>query len=186
MIVTERLRLRPWTDADIHPFAAHNADPRIMKYFPSTMTRSQTVASVRRWTKDFERHGFSFFAAELRTTAEFIGVIGPSWHRFESPFAPAIEIGWRLHPDYWGYGYATEGGRASAAFIFDRGWSEVVAVTVPENTASRAVMDRIGMSHDPADDFLHPMGNLPHVLYRLDRDALRSSWPFSDLYDIDP
>lgn len=186
MIVTERLRLRPWTDDDIDRFAAHNADPRIMKHFPSTMSRAQTAATVKRWQKDFERYGFTFFAAELRTTEAFIGVVGPAWHRFESPFAPAIEIGWRLHPDYWGHGYATEGGRASAAFIFDGGWSEVVAVTVPENTSSRAVMDRIGMSHDPADDFLHPMGDLPHVLYRLDRDTFRSKWLSSDIYRIEP
>jgi ribosomal-protein-alanine N-acetyltransferase len=185
MILTQRLRLRPWTDADIDAFASHNADPRIMRYFPSTMSRAQTAATVKRWQKDFDRHGFTFLAAEIRDTGEFIGVIGPAWHRFESPFAPAIEIGWRLHPDHWGMGYATEGGMASAAFIFDRGWSEVVAITVPDNAPSRAVMDRIGMTRDPGDDFNHPMGGLPHVLYRIDSDAFRSKHTGSEPFKLE-
>lgn len=186
MIITDRLRLRPWTADDIEPFAAHNADPRIMKHFAGLMTRAQTAATVKRWQKDFARHGFTFFAADLRATSEFIGVIGAGWHPFESPFAPAVEIGWRLHPDYWGCGYATEGGRASAAFVFDRGRSEIVSVTVPDNLPSRAVMERIGMTHDPADDFVHPMGDVPHVLYRISRSTFTDLYSEDRLYALEP
>jgi len=185
MLITDRLRLRPWTDDDIDQFAAHNADPRIMRYFPDVMNRAQTAASIKRWQKDFERYGFTFFAAELRDTNEFIGVIGPAWHRFASPFAPAIEIGWRLHPDYWGHGYATEGGTASAGYVFSLGRSEVVSVTVPDNLPSRAVMERIGMTRDPDDDFDHPFGDLRHVLYRMNRDTFRSRYPKSDTFTIE-
>lgn len=186
MIITERLRLRPWVDEDIDAFAKHNANPQIMRYFPSVMTRAQTAGTVRRWQREFERFGFTFFVAELRETREFIGVIGPAWHAHASPFAPAVEIGWRLHPDYWGEGYATEGAIASAAFMFDRGTSEIVAVTVPENVASRSVMERVGMTRDPDGDFAHPLGGDIHVLYRIDRAAFTEKFPDRDLYALEP
>jgi RimJ/RimL family protein N-acetyltransferase len=186
MITTERLRLRPWTDADIEPFARNNADPRVMEFFPSPMTHSQTAYTVRRWQKHFARYGFCFFAAERLDNNEFIGVIGPSWHSYTSPFAPAIEIGWRLDPDAWGYGYATEGAIGSAAFIFDQGHSEIVALTVPDNAPSRAVMERVGMTRDSADDFLHPVGGQLHVLYRLGRAAFSDKFGGMNLYALEP
>ncbi len=186
MIVTERLRLRPWSDDDIDAFAKHNANPQIMRHFPSVMTRAQTAGTVRRWQREFERYGFTFFAAELRQTREFIGVIGPAWHAHASPFAPAVEIGWRLHPDYWGEGYATEGALASIAFMFDRGTTEIVAVTVPDNVASRAVMERVGMMQDLDGNFAHPMGGDIHVLYRIDRATFNAKFPDHDLYALEP
>lgn len=185
MLTTDRLRLRQWTDADIEPFARNNADPRVMRFFPSLMTRAQTAHIVARWQKHFARYGFCFFVAERLDTGEFIGVIGPSWHSHTSPFAPAIEIGWRLDPEAWGNGFATEGAIASAAFIFDHGHREIVSLTVPENAPSRAVMKRIGMTHMPAEDFNHPVGGEPHVLYRLDRATFFEKFGDTKLYALD-
>jgi ribosomal-protein-alanine N-acetyltransferase len=101
--------------------------------------------------------------------------------RFEAAFTPAVEVGWRLAVEAWGHGYATEAARAALAFGFEeRGLDEIVSFTTPANVRSRAVMERIGMTRDPADDFDHP--NLPpesplrrHVLYRLSRARWRAT-----------
>ena len=179
MLLSERLELRPWSAADIDAFAEHNADPRIMRYFTSVLTRDETEATVTRWQALFEERGFCFFAVDRRDTGEFIGTIGCSWPAHGSPVAPAVEVGWRLHPDAWGFGYATEGALASMAFAFDtdRDLDEIVALTVPDNEPSRAVMARLQMTHDSIDDFVHPQADEPHVLYRMTRDR------FSDLHD---
>ena len=93
--------------------------------------------------------------------------------RAELPCAPAVEVEWRLHPDHWGHGYATEAAAASLRFGFDEaGLDEIIAFTTTLNTRSQAVMERIGMARDPGGDFDHP--RLPegsplrrHVLYRV-------------------
>jgi RimJ/RimL family protein N-acetyltransferase len=110
---------------------------------------------------------------EVRGGAAFAGFVGLSVPRFEAHFAPCVEIGWRLAAQHWGHGYATEGARAALAFGFGTlGLEEIVAFTAPRNVRSRRVMEKIGMTYDPADDFDHPL--LPeghplrrHVLYRI-------------------
>jgi ribosomal-protein-alanine N-acetyltransferase len=158
-----------------------------MRYFTSVMTREETEATVGRWQALFDTHGWCFFAVDLRETGEFIGTIGCSWHANASPFAPAVEVGWRLHPNAWGFGFATEGALASMAFVFDTNpvLDEIVALTVPENEASRAVMDRVQMTHDPADDFVHPHADEPHVLYRMSRDRFADLYGGQTLYKIE-
>lgn len=172
VIETARLRLRTWEPADREPFAKLNADVRVMEFFPAVLSRPESEALVDRVEAHFECHGFGPFAVQLRETREFIGFSGPFVVSFESHFTPCVEIGWRLASDYWGHGYATEAARAVL-----RHCSEVlelkrlVAFTVPMNVRSRRVMEKIGMTHDPRDDFDHP--KLPeghplrrHVLYR--------------------
>jgi len=120
-------------------------------------------------------HGFCFFATELIGKAPFIGFLGISTVPFEAPFTPAIEIGWRLARRYWHKGLATEGAEAVLSYAFRKlSLDEVVSFTVPANIRSRRVMEKIGLQHNPADDFDHP--RLPaghplrrHVLYRLTR-----------------
>lgn len=171
-IRTERLYLRRWRDADREPFAHLNDDPRVTRHLPSRLTRSQSDALVDRIEDHFEARGFGLWAVEAPGVCAFAGFVGLSVPRFEAPFTPCVEVGWRLDPACWGRGYATEGGRAALAFGFETvGLGEIVSFTVPGNLASRRVMDRIGMTHDPADDFDHP--GLPaghrlcrHVLYR--------------------
>lgn len=114
---------------------------------------------------------------ERRADGAFLGFVGLAVPSFAAPFTPCIEVGWRLAPEAWGHGYATEGAREAVRFGFERlGLAQIVSFTVPANVRSRAVMERLGMTHDPADDFDHP--NLPeghplrsHVLYRLARRA---------------
>lgn len=170
---TERLILRPWREDDFEPFAAMSADPKVMEHFPSTLTRAESDAVAGRLKAHIERHGFGFWALELPGEAPFIGFAGLLHVSFEAHFVPAVEIGWRLAPAHWGKGYATEAARAALDHGFGAlGLAEIVSFTIPANTRSQAVMQRLGMTWDKADDFAHP--RVPeghpmsrHVLYRL-------------------
>lgn len=170
---TERLVLRAWRPSDLEPFAAMNADSRVMEFFPKQLTRAESDAYVARIEQHFQDRGFGLWAVEVPGVTPFAGFIGLTTPRFEAPFTPCVEIGWRLAAEYWGRGYATEGARASLDFAFrELGLSEVVAMTAVLNERSRRVMERLDMTYDPADDFEHPAvpeGNplRPHVLYRM-------------------
>ena len=178
-IGTPRLLLRPWREADREPFARICADPRVMEFFPAPLTRAESGALVDRAQANLARDGFTMFAAELRGTGEFIGFVGLSKPGFQAHFTPCVEIGWRLAAEYWNQGLATEGARAVLPFAFDElGLEEIVSFTVPANLRSRRVMEKLGMTHNPADDFDHP--RIPaghpfhrHVLYRLRRADLQ-------------
>jgi ribosomal-protein-alanine N-acetyltransferase len=150
-----------------------NADPLVMQYFPSTLSRSESDAFADRIETRLEADGFGLFAVEVRDGEPFIGFVGLARPSFEAHFTPAMEIGWRLDRDHWGRGYATEAALACVDYAFDDlGIDELVSFTVPANVPSRSVMERIGMTHDPSDDFDHPrVKDHPslqrHVLYRL-------------------
>ncbi|HYJ22151.1 MAG TPA: GNAT family N-acetyltransferase [Solirubrobacterales bacterium] len=169
---TRRLLLRRWRASDREPFAALNADPEVMRYFPTLLTPEQSDRLVERIEAEFERRGHGLWALEARAGGEFLGFTGLAVVPFEADFTPAIEVGWRLARPAWGHGYASEAARAALGFGFDRlDLEEVVSFAVPGNARSRAVMERIGMEHDPDGDFDHP--GLPighplarHVLYR--------------------
>jgi ribosomal-protein-alanine N-acetyltransferase len=180
---TERLLLRRWRQSDREPFAAMNADPKVMEYFPATLTRDLSDTLVDRIEEGFDRYGFGLWALEVAETGEFIGFTGLSVPAFDAHFTPAVEIGWRLARPSWSRGYATEAARRvlSAAFT-DHGLTEVVSFTSRVNIRSQAVMRRIGMTHDPADDFDHP--RLPpghslrrHMLWRLTASRWRRDQP---------
>jgi RimJ/RimL family protein N-acetyltransferase len=170
---TARLTLRRWRDADRAPFAQINADPRVMEFFPAPLSRDESDALITRIEAGFDRYGFGLWALEVRETGQFIGFTGLAPPEFEAHFTPAVEVGWRLAAPAWGRGYATEAARAAIAFGFERaGLEEIVSMTSVVNERSRAVMERLGMSRDPADDFDHP--GIPaghplrrHVLYRI-------------------
>jgi ribosomal-protein-alanine N-acetyltransferase len=172
-LTTERLLLRVWRDADREPFAGMNADRRVMEHFPSVQNREQSDAFVERIAARFARHGYGLWAVQPRDgTAEFVGFVGLQHIRFEAHFTPAVEIGWRLAHAAWGHGYATEAAHAVVRFAFDDiGLPELVSMTAVANERSRQVMRRLGMHHDPADDFDHPLvidaRVRRHVLYRL-------------------
>ena len=174
-LTTARLRLRGWGERDLAPFAALNADPRVMEFFPAALSRAESDALVGRIQDHFAEHGFGLWAVEVPGVADFIGFVGLSVPAFSAHFTPCVEIGWRLAYDHWGRGYSTEAAIAALEFAFgDLGLDEVVSFTVPDNLRSRQVMGRLGMRRAPEDDFDHP--SLPaghplrrHVLYRLGR-----------------
>lgn len=174
---TERLLLRGWRASDRAPYAALNADPEVMEHFPAPLTRVESDAHVDRMADTLDAQGWGLWAVEVPGEADFIGFIGLAVPRFEAPFRPCVEVGWRLARSAWGRGYAPEGARAALAFAFDElGLDEVVSFTSVGNAKSRRVMEKIGMTHDPAEDFDHPnvAAGSPisrHVLYRIRRPA---------------
>lgn len=179
---TERLVLRHWRDEDRAPFAALNADPEVRRWFPSVLTAEESDAEADRHAAGLEARGWGLWAVEVVGGDPFVGFVGLS----PPPFMDAVEIGWRLARDAWGRGYASEGARAALAHAFGPlGLDEIVSFTAVGNERSRRVMEGLGMTHDPADDFDHP--NVPeghplrrHVLYRLaapDPDPARTSLP---------
>jgi RimJ/RimL family protein N-acetyltransferase len=184
-IETNRLILRDWRDADAVPFAALNADPRVMEFYPKSLTPAESAAAMARIRDFLGRHGYGLYAAEEKSSGTFLGYIGLSPVPFQAPFTPAIEIGWRLARTAWGNGYATEGARAVLVDAFARlNLPLLVSFTAEWNTPSRRVMEKIGMRHDPGGSFLHPL--LPathklarHVLYRIEAPGQASDGPGS-------
>jgi RimJ/RimL family protein N-acetyltransferase len=177
-IVTQRLLLREWRDADVDEFAAINADPAVMEYFPETYTEERTRRFVARIRERWAELGYGLWAVELKDTGRFIGYVGLWPATFPAHFTPAVEVGWRLAADQWGHGYATEGARAALNYGFETlGLEEIVSFTSVLNLRSVRVMERLGMRR--AADFEHP--NVPeghplrlHVLYRIRREDDRS------------
>jgi len=176
VLKTKRLVLRPWKESDLEPFARLNADPRVMEFFPAVLSREESDAIAQRMQAKIAERGWGWWAVSVPGVEDFIGFIGindvdPS--TFPAPFAPAVEIGWRIAYDHWGKGYAGEGALACLHYAFHvLGLDEIVAFTAVQNTRSQAVMKKIGMHRDPKDDFDHP--KLPeghwlrrHVLYRI-------------------
>jgi RimJ/RimL family protein N-acetyltransferase len=174
-IHTHRLHLRHWRDEDLPAFAALNADPRVMEFFPKPLDRAESDALAVRIRDGFASRGFGLWAVEVPGVADFIGFVGLSVPQFEAHFTPCVEIGWRLARENWGSGYASEAARAALDFGFrSLALDQIVSFTTLANWRSRRVMERIGMSRMPEDDFDHP--GLPeghalrrHALYRIDR-----------------
>jgi RimJ/RimL family protein N-acetyltransferase len=177
---TQRLVLRPFRESDRDSFARLNADPSVMQYFPSPLTRDRSDALIDGVQEQFATRGFGPWALELPHIEGCIGAAGLDVPSFDSHFTPCVEILWRLAPEHWGQGYAQEAVRAAlhTAFVHLE-LDQVVAFTTTDNQRSRRVMARLGMQREPGDDFEHPL--LPpghplrrHVLYRLDAPAWRA------------
>lgn len=168
-----RVVMRGLRDGDRVPFAALNSDPRVMEFYPRRLDRAQSDAMIDRIQEHFRERGFGLWAVEVPGVASFIGYVGLLVPQFVAHFTPCVEIGWRLAAEHWGRGYATEAARLALAYGFGPlALPAVVSFTTAENRRSRAVMERLGMHRDPAEDFDHP--DLPedhplrrHVLYRL-------------------
>jgi RimJ/RimL family protein N-acetyltransferase len=171
-----RVTLRSWRADDLEVLAALNADPRVMQHFPQLLSRDESAAMIARMQAGIDARGWGNWAVEVG--GRCIGFAGLSVPSFDAHFTPCTEIGWRLAFDAWGRGHATEAARLALAYGFAlAGLAEIVSFTAPSNSRSMAVMQRIGMRRDPADDFDHP--RLPghrlqrHVLYRLRRTDWR-------------
>jgi len=173
ILETPRLILRSWRRSDLKPFAEINADPKVMEFFPSLLTGPQSDALVAKIEHHFQKHRFGVNSVEFKSDGSFIGFVGLNVPSFHSHFTPCVEVGWRLSSGVWGQGLATEGAQAAVSYAREvLCLREIVSFTVPANTRSRRVMEKLGMTHDPRDDFDHP--ELPpghplrrHVLYRL-------------------
>lgn len=167
---TPRLKLRAWRGEDLRAFADLNADPRVMEFFPAPLTVAESAALLKRIRAEFDAEGFGLYALERRDDGALLGCTGLHRVTFPGVLHGEVEIGWRLHADVWGKGYATEAARACLAHAAVLGIREVVSFTFAGNRRSERVMQRLGMT--PAGEFGHPA--LPaghplsrHVLYRI-------------------
>lgn len=182
-LVTRRLRLRAWRDADLAPFAALNRDAEVMRWFPSTLTTEQSDQMAARHAALLEDQGWGLWATERLDTGAFIGFVGlsaPTWH--VAGLTPCVEVGWRLAREQWGNGFAPEAATAVLEFAFAHialPGDEVVSFTTVRNTKSRRVMEKIGLRLDPTREFDHPMTpgwhGQRHVVYAIDRSAWAAS-----------
>ncbi len=180
-IKTSRLLLRQWQEADCTPFAAINADPQVMQFFPNRLEKDQSDSLVATFQSEIESNGWGFWAVEIsddQTLAGFTGIRTTS----DTPRGSCVEIGWRLARDCWGSGYATEAAEASLRFAFEfLNLSEIISFTTVDNKRSEAVMVRLGMTQrDP--NFMHP--KVPtdsplceHILYSIKASEFESTLP---------
>lgn len=176
VIRTDRLLLRRWRDEDRAPFVGMNQDAEVMEHMQGLAAPEVTNDFIDRIEAHWDEHGWGLWALEVPGVAPFIGFTGP-WPATHVLGWESREVGWRLARQHWGHGYATEAAREALRFGFeDHGFDEIVSFTVPQNTRSRAVMERIGLVRDPDGDFDHPRVDpvafphlVRHVLYRLSR-----------------
>ena len=180
-VPTGRLRLRRWSEADVAPFTALCADPRVMEHFPGLLSPEETAAFVDRVRQAWDQDGFGLWAVELTAAAPtgpapFVGYTGLARCDWLAP--GAVEVGWRLAAEHWGHGYAPEAATHALAVAFlELQLDEVVSFTVPANTQSQRVMEKIGMVREPARDFEHPRVDpvahprlVHHVVWSVTRD----------------
>ncbi|MEM8950210.1 MAG: GNAT family N-acetyltransferase, partial [Pseudomonadota bacterium] len=146
VLQTERLTLRNWHLDDLDHLASMNVDDKVMRFFPDRPDRDQSAQMLARVMGNIQRHGFGFWVLERLEDNAFVGFAGLLHPAFHTHFTPCVEVGWRLKRSIWGQGYATEAGRASLDFAFERlGVDQVVSMAVVDNLPSRRVMERLGM-----------------------------------------
>ena len=166
-----RAKLRAWRAEDCEPFAAMNADPTVMEFFPQMFTREQSGIVFERLKKHMEDRGWGLWVVDIQ--GQFAGFTGLAEPSFEAPFTPCVEIGWRFHTRFWGQGYALESARLALRFGFQNlRLDEIVSFTARINKRSERLMQRLGMTASPKDDFQHPKIPLDHpvrdhVFYRI-------------------
>lgn len=179
MIETERLIIRPWRDGDRAPFAAMGQDAEVRRFLGPLQSRAESDALIDRMIAMEADLGYCLWAIERRADATFLGFCGLNAGPVGTPLEGGLEIGWRLARAYWGQGYARE----AALACLDWTWANLAieglfSMTVPANTASWGLMERLGMFQLQGRDFDHP--GVPdgsplkrHIVYRIDRPADR-------------
>jgi RimJ/RimL family protein N-acetyltransferase len=176
LFTSGRLGFRNWEAADLNCFSELNADPRVMEFFPSTLKRSESKALMARLQNQFAEKGYTYFSTEVKKTGKWIGFIGLSYQDYPADFTPAVDIGWRLIPEAWGKGYASEGARRCLDYAFEtRSLDRIVSVCPRSNTNSERVMKRIGMQRQSV--FIHPkLIGYPHLEDCLWYEISRARW----------
>jgi len=178
MMETERLTLRGWCDADVDPFHAMGNDPEVMRYLGPPMSRADALSAADRQNVFIASHGYCFWAIERKADGAFLGFCGIKPGPEGTPIVDELEIGWRLHRDAWGQGYAREAAEAVIAWAWtNTDEPEITAMTVADNTNSWGLMERLGMRRDHGGDFDHPAvpDGSPlkrHLVYRIARPAI--------------
>lgn len=176
MFETKRLILRNWFDSDLNKFYKLNQDSSVMEFFPELYSMEKTIQQIRDFKDHYLKYGYTFYVCELKSTQEFIGSVGLFTVDPQLPFAPSIEIGWRIAKEYWNNGYATEAAKKCLEIAFnDFNLNEIVSYTAKVNYRSEHMMQKIGMLRDLDGDFDNPKIKsthklCPHILYRITKN----------------
>lgn len=176
ILETPRIILRTWQTQDALPYFQINQDPKVIEFLMGSLSMEAVELFIQDMNTLFEKHSYTLFAAEEKSSQKLMGFIGLKAPSFESHFTPAVEIGWRLGSEFWGRGLATEGARCVLNYGFNLGLKDIVSFTVPNNHRSIRVMEKLGMHRNPQDDFLHPKLDphhplAKHVLYRIHQES---------------
>ncbi|PQJ19891.1 GNAT family N-acetyltransferase [Tenacibaculum sp. SG-28] len=156
LFTSDRLLFRSWKKEDLQNLVTLNSNPLVMKYFPRILHEEDCKKFLHSMQKQLEQNKFCYFAVEVIQTKEFIGFIGLSKQTYPIDFNPSVDIGWRLHPKFWGKGYATEGAKACLQYGFNQiNLKKILAVAPITNKNSIAVMQKIGMQK--VKEFEHPL-----------------------------
>jgi RimJ/RimL family protein N-acetyltransferase len=172
VVETERLLLRPWADDDVDALASVFAEPEVWRYpFGRAFSREETERFLASKQAQWARYGFGSWAAVLKEDGRLIGYIGLAVPEWLPEVLPAVEVGYRLHPDHWGRGLATEGASASLDYGFRTlALDRIIGIFTPENAASGRVMEKLGLRHrGMARD---PQWKIPLVV----REITREDW----------
>lgn len=173
--MTSSILLRQWADSDVEPFASMNADSEVMRFFPRPLTAEESLQTLLRFQQGIAQRGWGLWVVEVE--GQFAGFTGLAEPKFTAHFTPCVEIGWRLRREYWGRGIAFAAARQAEAYAFTvLGLDELVSFTAAINVRSWKLMERLGFSHDPREDFMHPSVEeghplRHHVLYRKRADG---------------
>ena len=175
IIETERLYLRTWRPSDAEAYYQLNQNSCVSEFLAFPVAREYAAQFVIDMNVRFEKFQYTFWAVEEKISEQLVGFVGLQALMDALPFAPGVEIGWRLAYPFWGKGYATEAAIAVVEYAFTAlGINEIVSYTVPANVRSQRVMEKIGMQRVEGGDFAHP--RLPvdhplslHVLYKLSK-----------------
>lgn len=160
-----RVHLRQWKDADLDAFAAMNADPEVMRYFIVPLSGEESRLALHRFRAAIDARGWGLWAVEV--DGAFAGFTGLSEPTFVAHFTPCVEIGWRFRPEYWGRGIAFAAAQQAEHHAFTvLGLDQLVSFTTETNIRSRRLMERLGFTRDPRDDFWHPKVAEGHPLRR--------------------
>ncbi len=176
-IETARLRLRPYTLADLDELAPILCNPEVMKYSPrgpiaKGKERQVTQEILEFFINHWQQHGFGVWAVVAKASEKLIGHCGLNF----LPNTSEVEVFYRLDQAYWNQGIATEATTASLRYGFEEvKLDPIVAITAPEHTASRRVMEKVGMKYEKDAHFY----NLDVIYYAISRQAWQ---PGNSLY----
>ena len=166
-IETERLILREWEESDLKDFARMNGDPMVMQYLPRLLDEKASKRHIKEFQKHFKKYGYGLYVLELKDTGEFVGFTGLKNLEIDVPFAPAVELAWRIDYEYWGKGYGSEAAKAVMEYAFnDLGMKELIAFTVYDNERTIHLMDKLGFEYQEGKDFDYPALKKGHPLGR--------------------
>ena len=164
VLETPRLILRHWREDDLPAFTAMNADPSVMKYFPSPLTAEASEAMFKLIGDKLRHEGFGAWAVDRREDGLFLGFTGLHRVTFPGKLNGCIEIAWRMRHEAWGNGYAPEAAAACLKHAAQLGIEQVYAFTTLSNLRSQRVMQKCGMER--LEEFDHPALPAGHPLLR--------------------